>query len=99
MGPRCTQVCLEGYYGDHCMKQCQCKNENYICNSISGYICKYGYGGENCEIHLMGQSVQKKDDDNSSTSAGVNGGVTLAVVLLIVLILVTLYYRRRLKSE
>ncbi|GFT02425.1 hypothetical protein NPIL_83421 [Nephila pilipes] len=97
MCPRCTQVYLEGYYGDHCMQQRQCKNENYICNSISGCICKCGYGGDNSEIRLMGQSVKKMDDDNSSTSAGVVGGVTLAIVLLIALILVTLYYRRHLK--
>ncbi|GFU18873.1 EGF-like domain-containing protein [Nephila pilipes] len=79
MGPRCTQLCLESYYGDHCTQQRQCIIENYICNSISGCICKYGYGGENCEIRLMGQSVQTMDEDNSYTSAGVVGGVTLAV--------------------
>ncbi|GFT69454.1 hypothetical protein NPIL_594361 [Nephila pilipes] len=71
MSHQCTQVCFEGYYGDHCMQQHQCKNENYICNSISGCICKYAYGGEKCEIRLMGQSVKKMDDDNSSTNAGV----------------------------
>ncbi|GFS74466.1 hypothetical protein NPIL_593131 [Nephila pilipes] len=53
--------------------------------------------GENCEICLMGGSVQKMNDDNSYTSAGVVGGVTLGVVLLIALILVSFYYRRRLK--
>lgn len=38
-------VCPEGYYGDHCMEPCDCKNDNFLCQPADGCKCKHGYGG------------------------------------------------------
>ena len=38
-------VCPEGYYGDHCMEPCDCKNDFYICHPVDGCICRHGYTG------------------------------------------------------
>lgn len=38
-------VCPEGYYGDHCMEPCDCKNDFYICHPVEGCVCRHGYTG------------------------------------------------------
>lgn len=38
-------VCPEGYYGDHCMEPCECKNDFFTCHPSEGCICRHGYTG------------------------------------------------------
>lgn len=38
-------VCPEGYYGDHCMEPCECKNDFFMCHPAEGCICRHGYTG------------------------------------------------------
>lgn len=38
-------VCPEGYYGDHCMEPCECKNDFFVCHPADGCICRHGYAG------------------------------------------------------
>ncbi|KAL3197360.1 hypothetical protein MRX96_044933 [Rhipicephalus microplus] len=101
MGSRCTEICAEGFYGDHCMSSCDCK-ENFVCSPISGCVCRYGFTGEYCNIRLVDRSVMYFEEEPKSNS-GIVVGTCVAVLLVVVIVIcIVFYYKRRvnhLKNE
>lgn len=93
-------MCPEGYFGDHCMTPCECKNDNSVCHAVEGCICRHGYTGENCDVTLYASSTQRHN--NGGGYGSIVAGVMLAVIFVAVIVALMFYYRRRvanLKTE
>lgn len=89
-------VCPEGYYGDHCMEPCQCPNENFVCHSVTGCICKHEWSGPNCtERNILGQVFKQEPTQNS---ASIVAGVLVSLLVLVTIVGILLYYRRRISN-
>lgn len=99
MGNRCDEVCPEGFYGDHCMKSCECPAGNFACHPAKGCVCSLGYYGEKCDKSRHEAKIQEQDD---TSNAGLAWGLVLALIFVGVIIALVVYYRRRvanLKAE
>ncbi|XP_062579994.1 protein eyes shut homolog, partial [Saccostrea cucullata] len=42
------EVCIDGFYGDKCLKECRCGPGSERCDHINGCVCKTGWTGESC---------------------------------------------------
>ncbi|XP_062609553.1 uncharacterized protein LOC134271352 [Saccostrea cucullata] len=42
------EVCIDGFYGDKCLKECRCGQGSERCDHINGCICKMGWTGQSC---------------------------------------------------
>lgn len=92
-------VCPEGYYGDHCMTPCECKNDNFVCHPAEGCICRHGYTGENCNSTLYASTVQEREEGGYGSMVA---GIFVALILVAIIVALLFYYRRRvanLKTE
>lgn len=92
-------VCPEGYYGDHCMEPCECKNDFFTCHAVQGCVCRRGYTGVNCDEQLFAQSIQEKDESGHGV---VMGSVFVLIFVLAATFGAWMYHRRRvadLKNE
>lgn len=90
-------VCPEGYYGDHCMKPCECPNENFVCHPADGCVCRQGYAGDDCDQQLL-LTLTKNGDVEQSNAGSITAGVIVALILVSIIILLVLYYKRRVKD-
>lgn len=89
-------VCPEGYYGDHCMTPCECKNDNFICHPVDGCICKHGFTGEFCEESNI---LQRKAVERQEASYGVIAAVVMvSIIFVAIVVLLIVYYRRRVSN-
>lgn len=88
-------VCPEGYYGQHCLGECACKSDRFVCHAAHGCICRQGFTGEDCSKSKHDAQEQVKEESNS---AGVAWGVTVSLVLVGIIVMVLLYYRRRIRD-
>lgn len=94
-------VCPEGYFGDHCMTPCECKNDNFICHAAKGCVCRHGFTGENCDEPVVLGRVTTPPNDGLGYGSIV-AGIFMALILVSIIVLVILYYKRRvanLKTE
>lgn len=85
-------VCPEGYYGDHCMEPCECKNDNFVCHSAKGCICRHGYTGPNCEDEIFSRNIQEKAEGGYGS---VIAGVFAAIIVIAITLAAWMYHRRR----
>lgn len=90
-------VCPEGYFGDHCMTPCECKNDNFFCHAAKGCICRHGLGGEDCNEALSLARIPSPVNP-SSNMGSVIGGVIVAVIALVIAGFIYVYYRRRVSN-
>ncbi|KAJ8931330.1 hypothetical protein NQ314_015768 [Rhamnusium bicolor] len=93
-------VCPEGYYGDHCMIPCECKNDNFFCHPAEGCVCKHGFAGKNCEESNILGRVQPIDQE--SGYGIIIAVIMVSIIFIAIVVLLVFYYRRRvanLKTE
>lgn len=50
------KICPPGFYGENCTNECDCKQNNSICNPVYGCVCMEGYEGKKCEIVVNPES-------------------------------------------
>lgn len=50
-------VCPEGYYGLHCIEQCNCPSARFQCHVAEGCVCRQGYEGKLCDIPKSQQVI------------------------------------------
>lgn len=65
-------VCPEGFYGEHCMRSCQCASPNFVCQATDGCVCRKGFSGENCDLTKAEQHIQEAERDSKYWK--LNGG-------------------------
>lgn len=74
------------------MKPCECDNDNYICHSADGCVCKQGFTGENCALF---QKFLIADQGGSGVVVAV---IIVSIIFVAVVVLVIFYYRRRVSN-
>ena len=85
-------VCPEGYYGDHCMEACECKNDNYICHSADGCVCRHGYAGPDCLDQLFSRNVLEKRESGYGSAVG---AIFAGIMIMAISLAGWMYHRRR----
>jgi hypothetical protein len=91
-------VCPEGYFGDHCMTPCECKNDNFMCHPAQGCICRHGYAGKDCDESIVLSRVRQPSSDDNSNYGSVIAGVIVAIVAIVAAGCIFVYYRRRVSN-
>jgi hypothetical protein len=97
-GTQCTEICPEGYFGDHCMTPCECKNDNFMCHPAQGCICRHGYAGKDCDESIVLSRVRQPSSDDNSNYGSVIAGVIVAIVAIVAAGCIFVYYRRRVSN-
>lgn len=100
MGPKCTDVCPEGFFGKGCAKICDCRSHEYVCDPVHGCIkqkCNALDG--NCGNRIRPEKLRSEGEH---TNLAVAIGIPLAIILILVAVLAIFYCKRKmghLKSD
>ena len=63
MGPKCEEVCPEGFYGSNCLEVCTCNRKpNFVCHPSHGCVCKAGWRGKNCDESIYSASTAEPEE-------------------------------------
>ena len=63
MGPKCEEVCPEGFFGDNCLQVCTCNRKpNFVCHPSHGCVCKAGWRGKNCDESIYSASTADPEE-------------------------------------
>lgn len=88
-------MCPEGYFGQHCLGECACKSERFVCHAAHGCICRQGFIGDDCSKLKHDAQEQVKEE---TSSAGIAWGVAVSLLLVGVIVFVLLHYRRKIRN-
>lgn len=62
MGPKCEEVCPEGFFGNNCLEVCTCNRKpNFVCHTAHGCVCKSGWRGKNCDESIYAASTAEEE--------------------------------------
>lgn len=89
-------VCPEGYFGDHCMTPCECKNDNFYCHPSEGCICKHGFKGDLCDESNILRIQQQPDEDGGY--GVIVAVIMVSIIFVAIVVLVIFYYKRRVSN-
>ncbi|XP_062606224.1 multiple epidermal growth factor-like domains protein 10 isoform X2 [Saccostrea cucullata] len=92
MGINCSRICPDGFYGQFCLKKCNC-DPTQRCSKARGCVCK----GDNCpsELDLFNESSQVQCKSNEA--ALIVMGLLIGFLLIFIIPVTVQFYRLKRK--
>ncbi|XP_048763847.1 protein draper-like isoform X2 [Ostrea edulis] len=95
MGINCSRLCPDGFYGQFCLKECNC-HPTQRCSKANGCVCK----GNNCSSVSHAFDVVEEPSCTSSDAVAIALGFVIVILLFVLMpVTVQLYRLRKLRTK